>query len=220
MVNAAAGGTGSVTTAACDQRTRSGTATSTSDGSTVVAELPDRSTVDYSMVGVTWQQGFPAKDLVVQIQTRTDGTWSGWQPLDIDRDGPARDDSAADGPAGTVRPGTAPTWVGHADGIGVRLESSTGTAPADVQVALIDGGTGLAVPSTAGGSTSGGGSTDASSAAYRASASAGFTAQPVAATASATATGRPRPPRRRRPPPRPRPPRRPRRPPRRRRPAP
>jgi putative cell wall-binding protein len=105
----------------------------------VVAVLPKTATSKFGLVGVTWRAGFSTAHLTVQVRSHVAGSWTGWNDLDIDDDGPA-------GTVAGVRDGTSPTWVGDADGIGVRLLSTDGSVPDDVQVAVIDGGTGLAQP--------------------------------------------------------------------------
>ncbi|MGN6128795.1 MAG: hypothetical protein ACTHOK_00470, partial [Nocardioidaceae bacterium] len=115
-------------------------------GPVVVDQLTAPSVAHFGMVGVTWKSGFPEGDLRVQIQTLTDGSWTDWSDLEIDHDtGPLPNDPAGES---DVRAGTVPTWVDHADGVHVRLWSDDGKSPEDVQVALIDGGTGLAQPTT------------------------------------------------------------------------
>ena len=131
----------------------------------VVAELGAENTQHYGMVGVTWIAGTGADDLEVEVRVHDASTgWTGWQALVIDDDGPSESDTQSDTAEDTqVRAGTKPTWVGTSDGVAVRLLSGEGAAPEDVQVALIDGGTGLAEapgsdPSSAqlSGATSGG----------------------------------------------------------------
>ena len=49
---------------------------------TVVAGLENTRTQDFGLVGVTWELGTAAEDLVVEIRTRTDETWTAWEGLD------------------------------------------------------------------------------------------------------------------------------------------
>ena len=117
------------------------------DGPVIVDQLSAPSTAGFGMVGVTWKPGFPEKDLRIQVQTLAGGTWSAWSDLEIDHDsGPVSSDSGAEA---DVRAGTEPTWVNQADGVHVRIWSDNGTSPEDVQVSLIDGGTGLTLPAAA-----------------------------------------------------------------------
>jgi uncharacterized protein with LGFP repeats len=94
---------------------------------------------DFETVGVTWADGTGTGDLTVQVRTRTDGRWTPWSVLDVAADdGP--DDVSAEARAPQLRRGTAPTWVGSADGVQVRVDVASGPAPEDVQVELIDPG--------------------------------------------------------------------------------
>ncbi|HEU4514796.1 MAG TPA: cell wall-binding repeat-containing protein [Nocardioidaceae bacterium] len=105
------------------------------DAPQVVAELENTRTQDFGLVGVTWALETAAADLVVQIRTRTEGAWTAWEDLEVEE--------AQAGETSAARGGTSPAWVGESDGVGVRL-LSTADAPQDVEVVLIDGGTGLA----------------------------------------------------------------------------
>ncbi len=100
----------------------------------VVAELESTRAQEYGLLGVTWERGTAAKDLVVQVRTRTGEEWTSWEDLEIE--------DIQKGESAATRAGTNPTWVGESDGVAVRLLSAH-DAPEDVQVALIDGGTGL-----------------------------------------------------------------------------
>jgi putative cell wall-binding protein len=106
------------------------------DSVQVVAERSSTLTQDYGLVGVTWAAGSAPEDLLVQVRTRTGGEWKPWQALDVVEMQPTESDA---------RGGTDPIWVGESDGVGVRLLSA-GSAPEDVSVSLIDGGTGLVEP--------------------------------------------------------------------------
>jgi uncharacterized protein with LGFP repeats len=105
----------------------------------VVAELPARSTDDFGLVGVTWDPGFDAAGLMVEVRLRADGAWGTWQELHSE---------GAEEQAGT--PGTEPLWVGSADGVSVRVASPTGQRPPGLKVATIDPG---ATPAAASAST-------------------------------------------------------------------
>jgi hypothetical protein len=98
------------------------------DDSDLVAELPPRSTDDFGLVGVTWDRGFDAAGLLVEVRLRTDGAWGDWEELHVESD---------DGSEGG-QDGTEPLWVGSADGVSVRVTSPTGQRPAGLKVATID----------------------------------------------------------------------------------
>ncbi len=93
-----------------------------------IAELPATDTDNFAMVGVTWEGQTPA-GLTVEVRTRSSDKWSSWEDLHVET-------LAEDG----GRPGTEPLWVGAADGVAVKLQSSDGQKPADVKVATIDPG--------------------------------------------------------------------------------
>jgi SpoIID/LytB domain protein len=95
---------------------------------TIVAKLDRMSTKNFGTVGVTWSAATKETDVTVRLRTRSNGTWSAWQQLDLD-------DLSAGG-----RPGTEPIWVGRADGVAVEVETASGKAPADIKVLTIDAG--------------------------------------------------------------------------------
>jgi hypothetical protein len=75
----------------------------------------------------------------VQVRTRTNGTWSGWTTAPYhDEHGP----DAGTAEAAHVRPGTDAVVVGDVDEVQMKAETLTGTAPADLELAVIDPGTG------------------------------------------------------------------------------
>ncbi|HET6165605.1 MAG TPA: FG-GAP-like repeat-containing protein [Marmoricola sp.] len=95
----------------------------------------------YATVGVTWKSGTNlAEDQIsVQVRTRTGSTWSGWTTAAYHDDhGP----DAGTAEAARVRPGTDPVVVGDVDEVQMRAETTTGVAPADLELAIVDPGTG------------------------------------------------------------------------------
>jgi hypothetical protein len=100
-------------------------------GSDVVARLAPTATSGYALVGVTWTAGTATPGTVVQVATRTDGAWSTYEELEIEEE-----PVDATGTAG--RGGTAPLWVGDADGVAVRVVSSSGQAPDDLRVSTVE----------------------------------------------------------------------------------
>ncbi|MEV7397252.1 peptidoglycan recognition protein [Aeromicrobium sp. NPDC092404] len=109
------------------------------DAADLVAQLPARRTGDFGLVGVTWERGFEAKGMTVQVRLRTDGSWSDWEELHVESD---------EGEGG--RDGTEPLWAGSADGVAVRVTSPTGERPKGLSVATIDPGTTASSASTVG----------------------------------------------------------------------
>jgi len=93
------------------------------------------STGRFDLVAVSWSR--PVAGASVQVRVREEGRWTDWQRLDGDDDGP---DHPAPGKPGA----TAPLLTGGADGVQVRVDSPTGTAPAGLKVDLVDGGRGAA----------------------------------------------------------------------------
>jgi SpoIID/LytB domain protein len=99
-------------------------------GTRTVAELAPTTVKPFSMVGVTWRSGVP-NDAKVQVRWRHADQWTGWSGLELD---------TANTWTEGGRPGTESTWVGHADGVAVRVRASEPSVPRDLQVATIDPG--------------------------------------------------------------------------------
>ncbi|MET0821106.1 MAG: peptidoglycan recognition protein [Aeromicrobium sp.] len=110
-----------------------------SDGSDLVAELPARGTDEFGLVGVTWDSGFDATGMLVEVRLRTKGAWGSWEELHIE----GVDDTEGG------RPGTEPLWVGAADGVAVKVTSPTGQRPAGLKVDTIDAGATPSDPTSA-----------------------------------------------------------------------
>src|SRR5262245_49629141 len=82
----------------------------------VVAELGQRATAGYSLVGVTWQAGTAPADVQVQVRTHGGAGWSSWKDLSFEpSEGPAPAEDV------TAPDGTEPLWVGDADGVQARI---------------------------------------------------------------------------------------------------
>ncbi|WP_235737065.1 N-acetylmuramoyl-L-alanine amidase [Nocardioides alcanivorans] len=79
-------------------------------------------TETFSQVAVTWQGA--AGD--VEVRTRSNGQWTGWQELEPLGDGP-------DGPEASKRQGSDLVWVGDSDGVQLR---ATGAIPDDLRLVL------------------------------------------------------------------------------------
>ena len=93
----------------------------------------------FSSVGVTWAEDPAVTDVTVQLRTRdAAGHWGEW--TDVQQEDTEVSDGEAT-PAQQRRDGTAPYWTGEARGIEVIVQAADGSAPADVQVQLIDPGT-------------------------------------------------------------------------------
>ncbi|MGH3496144.1 MAG: N-acetylmuramoyl-L-alanine amidase [Nocardioidaceae bacterium] len=110
----------------------------------VVAALSDTATKEFRMVAVTWAHAAPITGLVVDVRARVNGAWTSWQHLDSDpNEGPAT------GQETVVRDGTAPLWVGQADGVAVRMTSPSGQAPGDIKIVTINPGSDASVAASA-----------------------------------------------------------------------
>ena len=101
---------------------------------------PARGTNDFNLVGVTWDAAsVKAAEVQVLVRVREAGTWSEWNVLAVNEDGP--DANTTEGQASRRRAGTSPLLTDMADGVQVRVDTSNGIAPAGLQVSLIDPGT-------------------------------------------------------------------------------
>lgn len=98
-----------------------------------------RATSSFTTVGVTWQHDPAVGEVKAEVRWRRGGAWSAWRSLAGDSDDAPDAGSVDTGAA--LRDGTAPLWVGHGDGIAVRVTTASGVAPRDVRVDLIDPGT-------------------------------------------------------------------------------
>ncbi|MEU4428194.1 N-acetylmuramoyl-L-alanine amidase [Actinoplanes sp. NPDC024001] len=117
------------------------------------AELPQRETKPFSLLGVSWSdpKDAPKGDIEVRTRSVKTGKWSAWQTLD-------RRDSGADGEEAAApnrRGVTEPLWVGRSDGVAARLGGKGAGLPAGLRLELIDPGSepggrggGEPVPST------------------------------------------------------------------------
>jgi hypothetical protein len=95
----------------------------------------------YATVGVTWKPGtqLPEDAIKVQVRTRSHGAWSGWTTAAYhDEHGP----DVGTPEAAKVRPGTDAVVIGDVDEVQMKAETLTGAAPADLELAVIDPGTG------------------------------------------------------------------------------
>ena len=100
-----------------------------------IAELAPVRTDSFSLLGVTWAPGLVPAGLLVEVRVHTTAGWGNWRHIEQDS---GHAPSAAED--ADVRAGTAPLWVGSADGVAVRLESAGSGGLADVQVVTIDPG--------------------------------------------------------------------------------
>lgn len=101
-----------------------------------VVGMTDRvETQDFRVAGVTWKGDRTDVEAFVRTRDAESGTWSDWSLLEAEA-GP----DAGSAEAASARGGTQPLVTAAADGIQVRVES-TGGAPSDLEVDVIDPGT-------------------------------------------------------------------------------
>jgi N-acetylmuramoyl-L-alanine amidase-like protein/putative cell wall binding repeat protein len=97
---------------------------------------PPTSTRRFDLVAVSWSKATAGTS--VEVRVREGGSWTRWQRLDGDDDGP---DQPAPGKQANQEGGaSAPLLTGGADGVQVRVDSATGTPPPGFTVDLVDGG--------------------------------------------------------------------------------
>jgi hypothetical protein len=104
-----------------------------------VLGLDPRSTRSFTMVGVTWRHDPAVGAVSADVRWRSTDGWSAWSALGDGSDDVPDAGSHDAGPA--LRDGTAPLWVGRADGVQARVTTASGIAPRDVHIELIDPGT-------------------------------------------------------------------------------
>lgn len=96
-----------------------------------------RPATGFAVTGVTWR-GTAPPGLSLAVRTRTGGHWSGWTPMEYDKEhGP----SAGSGEAKNARPGTDPFVVGAVDDVQLRVLSDSGRAPTGLTLDVVDPGT-------------------------------------------------------------------------------
>ncbi|WP_225753645.1 N-acetylmuramoyl-L-alanine amidase [Actinotalea sp. Marseille-Q4924] len=111
------------------------------EAGTVVAETTVRDRVmtpvidtgDVQTIGLTWSAASDGARLLPQARYRTGGDWSPWHPLDA---GTAPDAGTPDATTG-LRGGTEPLWIGEATEVQLSFASAAGTAPDDLELALV-----------------------------------------------------------------------------------
>ncbi|GAA0625271.1 N-acetylmuramoyl-L-alanine amidase [Streptomyces crystallinus] len=112
--------------------------------------LPERGTEPFSLLGVVWDDARAELHGTVQVRTRAVGSraWSGWQDVDTHNQEHAPDPGTPESDAARVHGSTAPLWVGHSDGVQVRVRpeasgagrATPGTLPRGLHIDLVDPG--------------------------------------------------------------------------------
>ncbi len=108
----------------------------------VVVSEPEKVT-GYATIGVTWKHGvaYDEDQIVITARTEDKGVWSRWMSVDY-HDDHAPDAGSGEEASAKGRPGTDALVVGDVDRVQIRAESSTGTLPPDLKLAIVDPGTG------------------------------------------------------------------------------
>jgi uncharacterized protein with LGFP repeats len=103
------------------------------EGLTEVARLAAVRTPAFDLVGVTWALDGGSAEVDVEVRVHTASGWGQWLHLEhITDEGPSTTEES------DARAGTAPLWVGGADGAAVRVSVAGGAAPADLRLVRID----------------------------------------------------------------------------------
>lgn len=112
--------------------------------------LPERNTEPFSLLGVVWDDAKAELHGTVQVRTRAAGTrtWSGWQDVDTHNQEHAPDPGTPEYDAAHIHGSTAPLWVGHSDGVQVRVRADAagegratpGALPRGLHIDLVDPG--------------------------------------------------------------------------------
>lgn len=112
--------------------------------------LPERNTEPFSLLGVVWDDAKAELHGTVQVRTRAAGTrtWSGWQDVDTHNQEHAPDPGTPEYDAAHIHGSTAPLWVGHSDGVEVRVRADAagdgratpGALPRGLHIDLVDPG--------------------------------------------------------------------------------
>ncbi|WP_436777278.1 peptidoglycan recognition protein family protein [Yinghuangia sp. YIM S09857] len=100
--------------------------------------VPARSTHDFSLVGVSWDDPSARPDFEVSVRTRTAGAWTPWRPLHT---GDAMGQYADAPRPAAARGATEPLWVGRSDAVQARVEVRSGRLPGGLRLDLVDPGT-------------------------------------------------------------------------------
>ena len=106
-----------------------------------LAIAPTR-TSPFQLVGLTWATKDAPTGIDIKVRVREHGVWGAWQVLGVEDAGPDAD--TAEGRRAAAVSGSDPLLSNGADGVQVVVHTSTGRAPANVKVDLINAGTSAA----------------------------------------------------------------------------
>lgn len=99
-------------------------------------------TIDFVATGVTWDADSSAEVVEASIRVRESDEWGDWNAMEIAPQG-----------EGSDRTGTEPLITSGADAVQVRVFTEDGTSPENIEVSVIDPGTGTHDGKTAQGET-------------------------------------------------------------------
>jgi len=106
----------------------------TREGDSVVKDvIAARATSHFSLVGVTWSDSLDPST-VFMVRTRSNAKWSDWETLNYSADHGVDSDAPE---AAAARAGTDPLIIGEANGVALRMTSSSGVVPTDLELSLI-----------------------------------------------------------------------------------
>lgn len=92
----------------------------------------------FALVAVTWKPGPDDGELAAYARTSTGGEWTPWYPLPSDAGEHGPDPATEE--ASAARSGTAPLLGERADGVEVRVDTTSGSVPGDLRIDLVDPG--------------------------------------------------------------------------------
>ena len=95
----------------------------------------------FTAAGVSWRAGGDSSQVRVQVRVRENGAWTDWRVLDVEG-GP--DAGTAEAQKATATIATQPYSSASADGIQVRVDTSTASPPAGLTLVTVDPGTSTA----------------------------------------------------------------------------
>ncbi|MGW7541115.1 peptidoglycan recognition protein family protein [Streptomyces sp. NPDC054770] len=102
------------------------------------AEVPERGTDQFSLIGLSWTKPSAQLPGTVQVRTRNarTGAWRSWVTLDTGGNGAAAEESR--------RGATDPAWVGPSNGVQARVDGHGSPLPAGMRLEMVDPGVGRA----------------------------------------------------------------------------
>ncbi|HET7327389.1 MAG TPA: FG-GAP-like repeat-containing protein [Nocardioidaceae bacterium] len=101
-----------------------------------LAALSDTEEADgYVIAGATWEPGTAPEDMVVEVRTLEGEEWTDWEPIEVHADHGPNPGSAE---ARNARDGSDAIVLGAVDEVQTRVTSADGSAPEDLELAVIE----------------------------------------------------------------------------------